>query len=145
MQPIPRDAYVELNTRLIAEGNFIAQLDDSIKKLHLDLIAREQITKDTGASGEITAKIKIQRAKGTQEMWDVTCSVVSKMPGIAQTTIVKGTDQNLICQPTGSSDEDPSQMPLFDYTGAPLGVYFPETGELIEPKDVAGKVGHTHG
>ena len=139
--PVPANAYVELNTDLIDEGGLRQELDQRLGQAFRQLLERESATGDKTAKAVISCRITIERGKDSEQFWRITHSVNHAVPPIDKTSLVRGAGGRLICQPEGSSDDDPDQMHLFDAQGQPRGTLNTETGEIEQPSGVAGKLG----
>jgi len=139
--PIPSGAYVELNVDLVSEGALRREIDRRIGQAFRELLEREQATGDKTGKAVVTAQIVIERGKDSEQFWRIRHKVQHAVPPITQMSLVKGVNGRLICQPEGAGKDDPDQMKLFDAQGRCKGVFDPQTGEIVEEPDVAGKVG----
>jgi YD repeat-containing protein len=55
--------------------------------------------------------------------------------------MVKDAGGKLLCQPTGSNEDDPNQQLFYDARGRVIGGVDLQTGEQITTRDVVGKIG----
>ena len=140
--PIPNNAYVELNLDLISEGKLRAEIDRQLRQAYVELMDREQVTGERTAAATVGVKITLARSGDADQYWKVGHSVTRSIPPIVKTSLCRGANNRLICQPTGASEDSPDQMILFDGDGQPAGTLDPVTGEVdTAAPAVAGTVG----
>jgi len=136
---IPHGSYVQLDLDLISEGGFRREFERQLEKAYSELIEREQLSGDKTGVATITATVKIGRTD-TETFFAVHACVTRKVPPITRKSLVKGAGGKLLCQPEGSSEDDPGQMRLFDAQGKPEGMFNASTGELIEDPGAGGPI-----
>lgn len=137
---VPHGALVELTTDLIDEGHFLKELDAAIRHAH-DALKQRHERGEIGGACTIQATVKIGYDKNSNDLIEIRTSVVTKTPKNERVSQVKEKGGVLLCQPSGSNDDTPDQQRLFDAQGRVMGAIDKKTGELIEEKAIAGRVG----
>lgn len=130
---------VELDVDLIDEGRMRTQLHQSLKRALRDLLAYEKESMDRDGSAEVTLKIKMGRTKGSSEFFDVEYGTSVKVPNVVRGTSVKEVGGRLLCQPSGSNEDNPEQQLFYDAKGRIIGGVDPDTGE--EQQQIVGRIG----
>lgn len=136
---IPPGTMLEVNLDLIAEGRLVKQINQAIREAHTALERRKKDGVTSGAC-KIAVDIGIQYDPEIRDTIAITHCVTLRTPKNEETSLAKEKNGVLLCQPTGSGDDDPDQQRLFDASGRPVGTIDRRTGEIVEPKAVAGKI-----
>lgn len=118
--PAPFGAYVEVDVTNIKEGKFVEQINRTIQAGLIELIEHQKEAETKRGELVVTATIKIKRAPSTESVWSILTRVTKKTPTLEQASdaIQRGT--RLLCQPVGTTDDDPRQQQFFDASGAPI-------------------------
>lgn len=138
---VPAGTYVELDVDKINEGAFRERIEELLRTGLKDYLRWEHAMDRKDGSFTVSAKINVSRVANSESHFAVKADVNLKTPVVQRTSLVKGAGGVLLCQPEGSSGDDPAQIRLFDGLGRPKGVVNKETGELIdEDSSIVGRV-----
>lgn len=133
--------YAEVEPRNINEGEMLVELGEAIRSGVRRLNDHWNRHGNRKGHLEIALKIQVAAAKDSVEHVSIQYVVASKLPVNAAKTLAKLAGGRLIAQPNGSNPGEPEQLALFDHTGMQVKTLDLKTGEAIETKAVAGKVG----
>jgi hypothetical protein len=145
----PPGAFLELDIDLIDEGKFSAYVMSKIRQLYDGLDAYEKESGDMTAKATATIKVTVQRLKGSTQSLDLSYRGKAEVPVVTRSTIVKVANGKMLCQPAGSSADDPNQQLFYDAVGRIIGAFDPAKGEVLgrdeaqaaNKKHVAGVIG----
>jgi hypothetical protein len=138
LSPIPAGAYVEVNVDNIDEGRLKKKLESKIRQAYRALQQYEQETSDFGGKATVTLKVSVKREKGSAGVFRLAYKLVTTTPEAESATLAKqGADGQLICQPGGTTEDDPDQLVIFDQNGRVLGKV--EEGVMVPMKRTANE------
>jgi len=137
---IPPGHYVEVSLDMLENGNFRRRFDDAVREAYREFLQYEAASAKRDGSFTVTVKITGQRMKGSEEHLALKTTITKTVPPLHQISLVRGTEDRLVCQPEGSGPDDPDQLRLFDAHGRPKGLLDKATGELVEEPHTAGKI-----
>lgn len=139
---VPPGSYVKLELGLVREGKFLAEINDEITQQAAKM--RKRIAQgDQSVTATIAIKLKLKPDDKIEGLIVLEPSVDGRISPIKSADHVRmAPNGTLLCQPGGSSADDPDQIKLFyDRNGTIEGRLNTATGEVCDPEDVAGKVG----
>jgi hypothetical protein len=137
------DLMIQLGVEQIGEGDLIAQMNEAIAEAHRTLQRRRESGYPSGKI-KIGAEIAVEYDPNMPDHVAVRYSVSSRSPKEERVTLAKEKNGVLLVQPTGSSEDAPEQMRMFDKNGRLVGTMDQRTGEIrpaAEQETVVGKVG----
>lgn len=135
-KPIPHGAMVEICVDLVDEGDFKKRLDLAIRRAHRGLREYLEESKDKGGTATIVAKIKLRYDPDADDHVVIDHQIGVKTPERVKRSYVKERKGHLLCQPSGSSEDNPDQQRLFN----PDGTIIPRP-DAASNGAVAGKIG----
>ena len=143
VSPVPSGMYIELNIDVINDGDFKESINRAIQRGLREYLNWENASDRKDGCFEIHATLRFSRIPNSQEHFIIEDRVKLKVPDISHQSTTKVANGLFLCQPEGTSMDDPDQIRLFDSRGRAKANLNLETGELIEEtgEDIAGKVG----
>lgn len=136
--------FVQLGVHHIDEGALIQQLDESITEAHATLQRRRERGYPTGKV-KISAEITLEYDPDMADHVAVRHSVSTRTPKEERLTVAREKGGLLLAPTTGTSEDAPEQMRMFDRHGRLVGTLDKATGEIkpatAADQGVVGKVG----
>jgi hypothetical protein len=118
--PVPPGAFVEVDVTNISEGDFVAEVNEKVRKAMSELFDYEKRTGDMGGLIEVTAKIKVSRFPNTKNLFNIETQVTSKIPVLTRASEATERGGKLLCQPVGTNDDAEQQL-FYDGQGRVIG------------------------
>lgn len=133
--PAPPGAFVEIGLEDIDEGKLVKAANAKLKKAFRDTLEYEKETSDKTAKFVMNIEITCERMPNSEELWDISYKIPTKIPTATRATFAKEVGGKLLAQPAGTNEDTPDQQLFYDNRGAIIG------GEPTPIKsDIAGRI-----